>query len=185
MTITLDAVLSSATCNVYITRADADTYVADKVAVTAVVTQWSALANADKDMYLVRATEFLDGLVTWFGDRYTSDQKLKWPRINFYVEGLLFDFGLTTAPPKVKYATVEMALFLMQQENATWEANENVTYDAVEIGPLKIDFNTAGTGAATRYFPDILPILLKDLGTIEDPDLPKTNRLKIAKLVRA
>ena len=182
MTLVVDAVPLSETCNSYITRAAADTYVADKVPVASVQTAWSALSNAAKDLLLVRATEFLDGLVSWFGDRYTSDQNLKWPRINFFVEGLLFDFGLAF-PQKVTYATVEMALFLMQQSNATSGTNEDVAYDAVEIGPLKIDFNIPAT-AVTKYFPDIIPILLKDLGTIEDPDLPKTNRLKQVKLVR-
>lgn len=187
MTLTVDAVPLSATCNSYITVADADSYVADKVAVAAVVTAWGALSADDKKLYLIRATEFLDGMVSWFGDRYSALQNLKWPRFNLYIEGLLVNPtpGLTAFPTKVTYATVEMALFLMQQSNATSETNENVSYDAVTVGPLKIDFNTDGTGAAVKYFPDILPILLKDLGVIEDPDLPNTNRLKQAKLVRA
>lgn len=185
MPLVLDAVPLSDDCNTYVTLAAADSYVADKVPVASVVTAWDAKTDAQKNLLLVRATEFLDGLVSWYGDRYSSDQNLKWPRINFYIEGLLFDHTLTSFPQKVQYATVEMALFLMQQSNATSEENENVTYDAVAIGPLKIDFNTDATGAATKYFPDIIPILLKDLGLIEDPDLPKTNRLKVAKLVRA
>lgn len=182
MTLVLDAVPLSETCNSYITVAGADGYVADKVAVASVETAWNALSADDKVLYLVRATEFLDGMVSWYGDRYTSDQNLKWPRLNFYIEGLLFDFGLAF-PQKVTYATVEMALFLMQQSNATSGTNEDVAYDAVEIGPLKIDFNIPAT-AVTKYFPDIIAILLKDLGLIEDPDLPKTNRLKQVRLVR-
>lgn len=185
MALVVDATPLSTTCNSYITVAGADTYVTDQVAVAAQVTAWAALSNDDKGMYLVRATAFLDGLVSWFGDRYSADQQLKWPRTNLYIEGLLKDFGLTSFPAKVTYATVEMALFLMDQDNATSETNQNATYDAVAIGPLKIDFNVAANGAGSKFFPDVLPILLKDLGVIENPDLPNTNRLKQVKLVRA
>lgn len=171
--------------NTYLLLADADAYVADKVAVDTLSTAWDALSNDDKALYLIRATEFLDGLVSWFGDRYSADQPLKWPRINVTIEGLYRDYGLTTFPVKVTYATVEMALFLMEQSNATSEANDNALYDAVEVGPLKIDFNAEANGATTKYFPDIIPILLKDLGVIENPDLPNQNRLKQVKLVRA
>jgi hypothetical protein len=101
-----------------------------------------------------------------------------------FIDGFYLDIGYTF-PQKVTYATVEMALFLMQQENATSEENDNVLYDAVEIGPLMVDFNNTGTGPAQKFFPDIIPILLKDYGVIELPDLPNTNRLKQAKLVRA
>jgi hypothetical protein len=184
MTLVVDAVPMSTTCNSYITVADADTYVDDRVLVATVNSAWSDLSSDQKGRLLVRATESLDGLVAWFGDLYSTIQKLKWPRINVPLEGRYnHDIGLIF-PVKVTYATVEMALFLMEQDNAMSQTNENVVYDAVAVGPLKIDYNVAGTGSATKYFPDILPILLKDYGVIDNPDLPNTNRLKQAKLVR-
>jgi len=184
MALVVDAEPLSATCNSYVSVAEADTYVEDQVPQAGVAAAWQALTPEDKALYVVRATEFLDGLVTWNGDRWSLAQQLKWPRFNVLVDGYYYDIGLVF-PPKVKYATIEMALFLMQQSNATSEANSNVLYDAVAVGPLKIDFNVDGTGAATKYFPDIIPILLKDLGIIDNPDLPNTNRLKQVKLIRA
>lgn len=184
MTLIVDAVILSTTCNSYVTVAEADTYVNDQVAVASAKAAWLALANELKALYVVRATEILDGLVTWNGDRWSLTQNLKWPRFNVFVDGYYLQIGLI-APPKVKYATIELALFLMQQSNATSEANENVLYNAVNVGPLKIDFNVNGTGSAEKYFPDIVPILIRDLGIIDNPDLPNTNRLKQAKLIRA
>jgi hypothetical protein len=184
MTLVVDAVILSPTANSYVSVGEADTYVADQVSDASVGATWQALSPELKALYVVRATEFLDSLVSWNGDRWSLTQNLKWPRFNVFVDGYYLQIGLV-APPKVKYATVELALFLMQQSNATSEANTNVLYNAVTVGPLKIDFNNVGTGPANKFFPDIVAILIKDLGIIDNPDLPNTNRLKQVKLTRA
>lgn len=184
MALTVNAEPLSPACNSYISIADADSYVIDRVPDAAVQTAWDGLDTEKKALYLVRASAFLDGLVTWIGDRYSRDQRLKWPRFNAWVDGYYLN-DTTGFPEAVTFATVEMALFTMQQEGAVAESNSNARYQEIEVGPLRIDFNNQGTGPADKYFPDIIAILLKDLGTIDNPDLPGLNKAKNMRLDRA
>jgi hypothetical protein len=183
----IDATPLGANCNSYISLADADTYVTDRVTEATKVTAWDALTDAQKSQLLVRATEILDSIVSWYGDRYSSDQNLKWPRVNVVIDGWYDRYRSTdtTFPPPIGYATVEMALFINEQDGAIKEDNDNALYDEVAVGPLRIDFNNQGTGPAERYFPAIVAVLLKDFGTIDNPDLPNTGRMKIARVSRA
>lgn len=169
-------------CNSYASIAEADDYVLTRVASTATRDAWAALTADMKALYLVNASRSIDSFVDWVGDRYTRDQGLKWPRVNAYVDGWLIDN--VTFPIPVVHATIEMALWSMDNSGAT-TVNNNAQFDSIEVGPINIDFNESSGLPAQTFFPDSVAILLKGYGAVSEPDLPSTHRMRVATLVRA
>ncbi len=95
--------------NAYISVADADTHHADRGH-----TDWAAALDANKELAIVRATDYIDqrfGL-KFVGDKGSSAQALEWPRIGAYdVDGYLFD----PLPPQLLKAVSEYALISLRQ----------------------------------------------------------------------
>lgn len=181
MTLAVDSSPLSPTCNSYVSLAGMVTYVANQ-ATSEVNDAWTDLEAQQKAMYLVNATRTLDGLVEWIGDQYSSTQKLKWPRSNAQVEGYTLDS--TTFPQKVVDATCEMAIWLMQSDGAV-AVKQPDAYSEIAVGPIRINYNPQMASSANQYYPDVLAILLADLGQIHQPNLPGSNSLKLARLQRA
>ena len=182
MALVVDATPLGLTTNSYVSLEDMQSYVDDRVVDRDAKVLWASVSADLKAAYLVNATRFLDDSCTWIGDRYSRDQRLKWPRYNAYVDGWLLD--QVTFPNQVVEATCEMALWMAQQAGET-SVTQNAQFSALEVGPLRIDFNEAAGGSAKQYFPDVVAILLKDVGSIENPDLPSTSKLKVVRLDRA
>ena len=90
--------------NSYITRSEANTLLADHPGLT----EWTAISDAEKDVYLIEACMEIDTL-PFSGTRSNSDQTLSWPR----------DFSTETdyAPDNLKIAQAEQALHLARN----WE----------------------------------------------------------------
>lgn len=182
MPLVIDTDPFSPTCNSYADVAGADEYVSTRVPDSALSAAWAGLTSDQKSMYLVNATRSIDNYVEWIGDKYSRDQKLDWPRVNAYVDGFILD--QITFPEEVVEATYEMALWAMANSGAV-SVDQNSSYDMIKVGPITIDFNQQALGSARQYFPDIVSALLKDLGSIQNPDRPGANMLKLGKLQRA
>lgn len=172
----------SPTCNSYASIAGMAEYVSTRVASASVVQAWDNLDLDQQSMFLVNASRLIDSYAEWIGDRYSRDQRLDWPRVNAYVDSFIID--QISFPREVIEATYEMALWMMANSGETY-VDQSSSYDAIKVGPITIDFNQQALGSARQYFPDIIPALLKDLGTVRNPDLPGQNTLKLGKLQRA
>jgi hypothetical protein len=152
------------------------------VADATVAAAWTAL-NADaKARYLVNATRLLDSMVEWIGDRYSRDQKLSWPRVNAFVDG--FYVENTIVPTPVMDATIELMVFNMANAGEL-SSPTNSAFDSVKVGPITIDFNEGVADTGKKFFPDILPYLLRDYGSVNNPDLPSSRMMKMGRLQRA
>ena len=182
MPLTIDTSPFSPTCNSYASLAGMLDYVQTRVANASVVTAWEDLDDDKKAMYLVNASRSIDSYVEWIGDKYSRDQRLDWPRVNAYVDSFIID--QISFPREVVEATYEMALWMMGNSGEVY-VDQTSSYDAIKVGPITIDFNQQALGSARQYFPDIVAALLKDLGSIQNPDLPGQTKLKIGKLQRA
>lgn len=183
MPLVLDNVPMSPTCNSYASLAEMSAYVEERVADPAVAVAWEALAEPLQIMYLVNSTRSVDSFADWVGERYYSQQRLDWPRYNTWVDGRYW-LEVDVFPRQVIEATCEMAIWMMTQSGVVAQA-QNLAFDSIKVGPLTIDFNESAGGTLNKYFPDILAIILKDLATLSNPDLPGANRLKVARLTRA
>jgi hypothetical protein len=182
MTLSVNSNPLDTSCNSYVSLAEADTYTADIVMQPSRQDTWDNLDDDVKARYVVNATRLLDNLAQWVGDKYSRDQRLKWPRINACIDGFLLDS--TIVPEQVKWATIEMALWLMDNDGLT-QVKTNYELDKVSVGSIRIDFNEDGGGSKDQYVPDHVVTLLRDFGQIMNPGTPGSNMAKNIRLERA
>lgn len=84
--------------DVYDTLAASNTYWAKRGNDT-----WVDADDADKEVYLVKATDWLERNFSWRGTKQTAEQRLGWPRDEAYDDDE-YAIGLTEAPWQVKEA---------------------------------------------------------------------------------
>ena len=158
MAAVIDATLSGTSANSYVTLAAADTYfetVPDS-------SDWTDKATDAKNRALISATRWIDGL-SFYGDRCTTTQALKWPREEFTVDGV--DLACTLIPTPIKNATYELARALANDTSAIINSTGTGLYEAVELGDLKVKYNKSSQSAGTinNVF-DVYPWLQSYLG---------------------
>lgn len=129
---TVDATAKGANSNSYVTRAETQSYLDGRLAVTA----WTAAAGADQDRAIITATsrleqEFYTGSVT------TTTQALQWPRSNTFDKArIAYDFDVV--PDPVKEATYETALELLDGSLSLAPTGLE-GFDLVEVGTIVVD----------------------------------------------
>lgn len=181
MTLTVDNSPLSLTCNSYVSLAEVVTYVTTRVADPTVADAWSDLDTSVQATYVTNASRSLDGLVDWIGHRYSGDQRLKWPRSGAVVDGYLLES--TTFPQAVKDATCEMVVWYMANEGVV-SVKQQDAYSAIKVGPINIDFNSKLSQSADKYCPDVVSIILRDLGVVHMPGVPGSLQAKTVGLTR-
>lgn len=155
----IDATLSGAAANSYVTLAAADTYfetVPDS-------STWTDKTTDAKNRALISATRWIDAL-SFYGDRCTETQALKWPRDNYTVDGV--DLACSLIPQGIKVATYELARALANDtDSITSTSGTGSVYDEVELGDLRVKYNkaTQTSGVINNVF-DIYPWLQSYLG---------------------
>ena len=159
MPATIDATLAGATANSYVTLASADTYfetVPDS-------STWTDKSTDAKNRALISATRWIDAL-SFYGDRCTETQSLKWPRENYKIDGIALACTLIPAP--IKVATYELARALVNDTSSiTGSTGTTGIYDQVELGDLKVKYKDSSTtsGVINNVF-DVYPWLQSYLG---------------------
>ena len=127
MPATIDATLSGAAANSYVTLAAANTY----FETTPDSSTWTNKTDDQKNRALISATRWIDSL-SFYGDRCTETQALKWPRDNYTVDGI--DLACTLIPDGIKTATYELARALANDTDAIIGATGTTgIYDQVEL----------------------------------------------------
>ena len=155
----IDATLSGASANSYVTLAAANTYfetVPDS-------STWTSNTDDQPNRALISATRWIDGL-SFYGDRCTTTQALKWPREDYTVDGI--DLACTLIPEPIKTATYELARALANDTDAiTGTTGTTGIYDQVELGELKVKYNkTSQTSGVINNVFDVYPWLQSYLG---------------------
>jgi hypothetical protein len=156
---TINATLSSASANSYVTLAEANTYF-ETVPSSAT---WDDKTDDQKNRSLISATRWIDSL-NFYGDRCDNDQALKWPRNNYHVDNV--ELVCSAIPADIKYATYELARALANDTDAvTGNTGTEGLYEEVELGELKVKYNTdsQATGSVNNIF-DVYPWLQSYLG---------------------
>ncbi len=159
MAATINATLSSASANSYVTLAEADAYFETVPSST----QWDNKQDDKKNRALISATRWIDTL-HFYGDRCDTSQALNWPRNNYHVDRV--ELVCTAIPNEIKYATFELANALANDTDAiTGNTGDKGLYEEVELGDLKVKYNTASqaTGTVNNVF-DVYPWLQSYLG---------------------
>lgn len=159
MPATIDATLGGPTANSFVTLAAADAYfesVPDS-------TTWVAKTTDQKNRALISSTRWIDSL-SFYGDRCTETQALKWPRDNYKVDGI--ELACTLIPAGINTATFELARALADDTDAiTGTTGTTGIYDEVELGDLRVKYNkTSQTSGVINNVFDVYPWLQSYLG---------------------
>jgi len=155
----IDATLGGASANSYVTLADADAY----FETTPDSATWINKTNDQKNRALISATRWIDAL-SFYGDRCSTTQALKWPREDYTVDGI--DLACTLIPVGIEIATYELARALANDTDAiTGSTGTTGIYDQVELGDLKVKYNkTSQTSGVINNVFDVYPWLQTYLG---------------------
>jgi hypothetical protein len=155
----IDATLGGASANSYVTLADADAY----FETTPDSSTWTDKTNDQKNRALISATRWIDAL-SFYGDRCSTTQALKWPREDYTVDGI--DLACTLIPVGIEVATYELARALANDTDAiTGSTGTTGIYDQVELGDLKVKYNkTSQTSGVINNVFDVYPWLQTYLG---------------------
>ena len=159
MAATINATLSSASANSYVTLAEADAYfetVPD-------ATTWDNKLDDARNRALIAATRWIDSFV-YFGDRCDHGQALKFPRNNYQVDDV--ELACTAIPNNIKYAQYELARALANDTDAmTGNVGTNGNIAEAKLGDLEVKYNLAsqGTGSVNNIM-DVYPWLQSYLG---------------------
>jgi hypothetical protein len=156
---TINATLSSATANSYVTLADANAYF-ETVPDSAT---WTNKTDDQKNRALISATRWIDSL-NYLGDRCDEDQALKWPRNNYDVDGVELECSLI--PAQIKYAAYELARALANDTGAITDSTGTTgLYDEVKLGDLQVKYSktSQAVGTINNVF-DVYPWLQTYLG---------------------
>lgn len=112
---------------------------------SAASTAWAALADADAEKLIRKATDYVDRNWEYIGDVSTATQRLKWPRKYAEVEGNLL--SETTIPWQIEEATAIIAdLYRL----GTYDLEGIVTDDAAAISMQKVDVITVQYDTSKR-----------------------------------
>jgi hypothetical protein len=155
----IDATLGGASANSYVTLADADAY----FETTPDSANWDDKTNDQKNRALISATRWIDAL-SFYGDRCSETQALKWPREDYKVDGI--ELACTLIPVGIEIATYELARALANDTDAiTGNTGTTGIYDEVELGELKVKYNkTSQTSGVINNVFDVYPWLQTYLG---------------------
>ena len=159
MAATIDATLSGANANSYVTLAQADEYIETVPSST----QWDNKQDDKKNRALIAATRWIDSFV-FFGDRCDHGQALKFPRNNYQVDDV--ELACTAIPNNIKYAQYELARALANDTDAmTGNVGTNGNIAEAKLGDLQVKYNLAsqGTGSVNNIM-DVYPWLQSYLG---------------------
>lgn len=113
-------------------------------------TAWAALADADKEVYMRNAADWLERNFRWRGTKKTSSQRLGWPR-NAAFDDDNFAIGETAAPLVVKEAEAIVADLYRQGtfdlEGIVTNSNAAVIKEKVDVIEVAYDANARLKGA--------------------------------------
>lgn len=155
----IDATLGGTSANSYVTLAAANTY----FETVPNSSTWIDKTDDQKNRSLISATRWIDAL-TFYGDRCTETQALKWPREEYKVDGI--DLSCTLIPEGIKVATYELArAFANDTDAITGTTGTTGIYDEVELGELRVKYNkTSQTSGVINNVFDVYPWLQTYLG---------------------
>ena len=163
MAVSLDATPGSSTANSYITLADAEAYLADE-RLEAAPAAWTEASDDTKSKALISATRVINALPFpgrsyWCGKLVDGRrrQALFFPRTTDGIQGAL------QIPPAVRQATVELALYLIDQpaEDVQRRNLQHQGVTSVTLGKLHEQYRTG-----PRHLIDLCPAAKELLGQV-------------------
>jgi len=124
--------------NAYDTLANVDTYWSDRGG-----TAWAADTTANREIAIIKATDWLDRNLDWRGTRYTQAQRLGWPRAGAEDDDG-YVFAVDEVPWQVEEAMAEIAELyragtLDMEGILTADTGRSISEKTVDVITIKYD----------------------------------------------
>ena len=158
--------------NSYLSEADADTYNTNH----SVSTDWSGATQANKEIALRLATQYLDVRYKslWKGVKYADAQALDWPRIWAEKEGTYDSsyYDQESIPQILKDATAELALRVIEGDTLFDDIIKpgTIKSQSVTVGPIKKSTSYMGGYTQVKKYPlidGLVKSLIKNSSSLE------------------
>lgn len=123
---------------------DANSYVdvgyADSYFSARNITAWTEKTDEEKEVLLIKATDYIDNVFEWYGKKEFSEQALRFPRVN------LFDYEgekVKGIPKSLKDAVCETVNILLGDTELYKTENENGFVTSEKIGQLSFTYDVS------------------------------------------
>ena len=129
--------------NAYWDQASVQSYLADRgIAFTG--------TSAQKDQAIIAATDYINSIFRFYGDRKSSTQTLSWPRTGGQDvdEGIEFDDA--TVPNAIKFATAQLAAKVRSGEVLLKDLARGGMTKSESVGPISVSYMD-GAPATVKY----------------------------------
>jgi len=134
----IDATVGGSSSNSYVTLAEANTYMGDRLHTTA----WTAATNDTKNSALLWAARLLDRTVRWSGSKASESQSMEWPR-----SGMIYHDGSEVPddeiPVAIKEAQIETAFSLLSGDRLAENSVSAQGINKIKAGPVEIGFSSS------------------------------------------
>lgn len=152
----LDATVGGASANSFGTRAEANTFFADRL----YTTTWDGASDANKDKALITACQQISQL-RFFGEKATSTQALPWPRLCVRNEDASAYSDLYYAsdeiPTRLKHAQFIYAQELLKSDSIS--ENQITGLKRLSTGTVDLEFEPALVQAAGKIPAEAMRLL--------------------------
>lgn len=153
MALTVEDGTGLAAADAYVSLADANAY-----HLSMGNSAWAALSDANKEIYIRRATQYMDAMYSWRGERLRATQALENPRFDEDLDELRDD---AVWPPRgLKEACAELALRASEGELVS-DIEDDRPITREKVGPIETVYGTV-TNAGQKSYP-IVDRLLRGL----------------------
>jgi len=151
----LDASVGTTTANSYVTIAECEAYFEDRIHAEAFT------SSNEQDQAAITATQMLDWYCSYKGQKTYDTQALEWPRIDVVDKNGLVVTS-TTIPARVKTATFELMLIIMEEDRTADSPLAGIA--EASLGPLKIKSDLTNTSPSRKkVIPDKITAILSGL----------------------
>ena len=158
MALVIIADVGGSTSNSYVTLIESNNYFDARLHVD----NWTSATDDSKNRALVMATRRIEQ-ETFYGDRATTTQRLKFPRVNIgYLDGIFLD-GII--PEMLKEATYELAIHLLGTDMSQPSVDTGNISEA-KVGSISVKYAIdRSDNISTSYdeLPPFVESLLADL----------------------
>lgn len=161
MAIVFDATIGGSAANSYITVARAADLLPLVVSSTRVAI-WTALDNASKELYLMRAVRLLEAYMEWEGTKVDDLQPIGWPRDWVYGPDRCYVLPTNEVPQTVGEAQALLALCLAEGFDQADAAASPVDY--LKVSSIAISFSSQRAARSSMLLPSEVVEKLRGFG---------------------
>lgn len=104
------------------------------------ITQWAEKTDEEKEVLLIKATDYIDNVFEWYGKKEFTEQSLRFPRKNLYdYEGE----QIKGIPKSLKDAVCETINVLLSDTELYKTESENGFVTSEKIGQLSFTYDVS------------------------------------------